>query len=166
MILSNKRSIVDVEKVYDDLINQHLKNVKLNWKYIRRMAKKLKTLLKGYFNITIIFLTLFQACARFIGPTLFTLIVKQNNNSECDLDNDNYNTEGCRLSDFDISAIICNTVSCFLMLVGYRYLVRNINDKIDPNLTLPLNQVTQNTEGNVEDNAEGNKPKYNGYNEV
>ena len=61
MILSNKRSIVDVEKVYDDLINQHLKNVKLNWKYIRRMAKKLKTLLKGYFNITIIFLTLADA---------------------------------------------------------------------------------------------------------
>ena len=105
------------------------------------LAKKLKTLLKGYFNITIIFLTICQAFARFAGPTLFTLIIHQNNDSDCDVDGENYETDGCKLTNYQTSTITINTIVCVVMLSSYYFFVKNFNKAPDSSLTTPITQM-------------------------
>lgn len=61
------------------------------------LAKNLKGLLKGKFGIMVTSLSIAQGLARFVGPTLFTLSIPQQDDVNCDVDGRDYDTSGCGL---------------------------------------------------------------------
>jgi len=92
------------------------------------LAKNLRSTLKGYFNIVVIILTIFQGVARFIGPTLFTISIHQQRDNACNVDGNVYDTSGCNLYKFVFIAVVYNCVSVILMLVSRYFLSGSIKD--------------------------------------
>jgi hypothetical protein len=103
------------------------------------VAFKIRNAVKAYFNIAVISLTICQAFARFIGPTLFTISIGQENTSSCNVNGNDYNTLGCGLTNFITTSVIYNSVSAFFLMIGYCYFTKNIRESETNSLMAPIN---------------------------
>ena len=110
------------------------------------LAKNLKSVLKGKFGIMLISLSIVQGLAQFVGPTLFSLTIHQDDDNNCKIDGDKYETSGCKLENFFEIVMAYNLVSAILMIFSYYNFIKKITkSKTDPIIqpVLPSIQSTK-----------------------
>ena len=104
------------------------------------LAKNLRGILKGKFGIMVTALSISQGFARFIGPTLFTLSIPQENKANCTLDDgEKYKTDGCGLHHFVIISAVYNCVCAFLIIICYYYFTKKLKASSQDISILPIN---------------------------
>ncbi len=105
------------------------------------LAKNLRGILKGRFGIMVTALSIAQGFARFVGPTLFTFSIPQENTSNCTLDDgEKYITSGCGLHNFVSMSAVYNSVCAILMIICYYYFVKKLEASDKDTSILPINE--------------------------
>ena len=104
------------------------------------LAKNLRGILKGRFGIMVTALSIAQGFARFIGPTLFTFSIPQENKPNCTLDDgDKYDTTGCGLHHFVTISAVYNSICAVLMIICYYYFTKKLEASEKNTSILPIN---------------------------
>jgi hypothetical protein len=103
------------------------------------LAKNLKAVLKGNFGIMVTSLSIAQGLARFVGPTLFTFSVPQENTGICDVEGNDYDTSGCGLKHFVIISGVYNIITGIFMILFYFMAIKKIRATENDETIIPIN---------------------------
>lgn len=99
------------------------------------VAKHYSSILRKSIGLVVTVLTIFQAPARFLGPTLFTLSIHPNENDDdyaggCDFSLSQYNTTTCVLRHYESMVPLYNCVGCVIMLYSIYMIKKRTEERM------------------------------------